>query len=95
VDDPLTVYKKVSTITIDVGFDYRDEYTETVTGYNVPVNSETQVQMEHKLETQKCEAIRFRITESSASSPGTRLVALSLLVGLKPGMFRLESRKRV
>lgn len=85
---------------INVAFDYNsfDNSTdEIVSGLllNMTTSNRNAFQVEHKLAQQKCETLRFRVSETGESVGGYDLTNLSLLLGSKPGLNRLSSDKRI
>jgi hypothetical protein len=84
---------------VNVAFDYdnfnasTDEIATGLPASGLTANSGA-FQLEHKLSRQKCETMRFKISEVSNTAGGFDLTNISFLLGLKPGLNRLPSAKR-
>jgi len=77
-------------VTIEIGYDYDASYTYTKTWTHAEITALTRYQLVVRPPRQKCEAIRFRITETTPGSAtaGAIWTAMSLTIGVKPGVFR-------
>lgn len=86
-----------STLTIHVGFDYADAYSYNFTAASQDLGSAAvPLQLRHHLRIQKCQAIRFKVTDTAGAGKGFALESLALEVGLKKGAFRnLAAAKQV
>lgn len=85
------------TLSWSIGYDYNTAYNSTYTAtYNTAgiFASGDQFQIQRQMPVQKCEAIRFKITDSpSGNGQGIALTDLTLLVAVKGGSNRLPSTK--
>lgn len=90
----LASWKSSHTLTVEVAYDFEDAYSETftVTPTAAVIAGTLAYQIRHRLQRQKCNAIKFRITEVPGSGAGLELNALSLRVGVKGGQNRLGDR---
>ncbi len=90
----LASWKSTHTLTIEVAYDFEDAYSEsfTVTPTAGVIAGTSVYQIRHRLIRQKCNAIKFRITEVPGSGAGLELNALGLRVGIKTGQNRLGDR---
>jgi hypothetical protein len=90
----LASWKSAHTLTIEVAYDFEDAYSETftVTPTAAVIAGTSVYQIRHRLIRQKCNAIKFRITEVPGSGAGLELNALGLRVGIKTGQNRLGDR---
>lgn len=95
-------YEAASTLTIQIAYDYATSYAVTVTVATTTLTGNTvgPFQLRHHLATQKCEAIRFKIScngISSGSTPslGCSLTNLSMEAGMKRGGVKLSSTKTI
>jgi hypothetical protein len=86
-------YKSAHTISVQVGYDYEDAYTET---YTFTPGTSNPLQFEMHLARQKCEALRFKITETNSGTLNecNTLTNLSLEVGLKKGLKKLPAAQK-
>lgn len=81
-----------TTFKIEVGYNYESTYTTPAT---LAVTAGV-LQVRHQFAVQKCEAIRFRISENNAlGNAGFSLTNLSILLGVKRGGMKLASGKTV
>lgn len=90
----LTVYPSVGAIGLQVGFNYDETFPETTSFSVVPVTTTEPVKFQHHIKRQKCDAVRFKLTWTSAIGP-LRFTGLTLQLGGKHGIFKLDSSKRV
>ncbi len=90
----LGTFRATSTLSVEVGYDYKDAYSEpkTVTTGDI-ASTTTPIELALKLPVQKCTAIRLRISESGGSGAGFALTGLMLEVGLKRGGRKLGTAK--
>jgi hypothetical protein len=72
------------TVTVQVGYDYADDFeeTHTISSDDFDVQGDN-ARFEIRPRRQKCEAIRFRITQTGSDS-GFSLNQIQLVVGVKP-----------
>lgn len=93
----LGTFESTATLQLEVAYDYSSTYQTPVSMTTGSVFSVTPVQAEHHLPKQKCEAVRFRITDTNtAAGGGTRsLIGLALQVGVKKGFFKTPSGQRM
>ncbi len=92
----LGAYKSGHTLTVQVGYDYEDAYTQTFTVTSDNFDPEYQFQINNK--RQKCEAVRFRIYDTpdgTGDGRGYALSGMSVEVGLKNGQNKLPASRRV
>ncbi len=84
-------YKSTHAMRVEVGYDYASSFDDEA----LIVQTEEPVQSRVNLKKQKCEAVRFRISDTSlsGSKESYALVELRLDVGLKQGGFRLPATK--
>lgn len=80
-------------ISVETGFDYNESYTIVPTK-TLATTTNNPVQLEFATNVQRCEAVRFRISWTSGSSELVRLTGMSLLIGVKGGLYRLPSSGR-
>lgn len=82
------------TVTLEAAYNYNESYTDSCafsgSGILTPGGP---LQFRWKPSLQKCEAVKFRITDSniSGSGKGMALTGLSLEVGIKRGPFKLQA----
>lgn len=90
----LLSWKSSHTATLEIAYDFEDAYSETVTitPTAAVVAGTLAYQIRHKPIRQKCNAIKFRLTEVPGTGAGLEINALSLKVGIKAGANRLGDR---
>lgn len=81
------------TLSVETGYDYNESYS-VVPRFQVAPTVSSPSQYEFAMTIQKCEAIRFRISWTD-SAEAVRLTGMSLLVGVKGGLNRLPSTRRL
>ena len=87
-------YKSEHTLTVRVGYDYNEDYSEI---YSFTPAPENPLQFEFQIANQKCSSIRFKIVDSAVSGnllEGNTLTNLTLIVGVKKGISKLPYTKR-
>jgi hypothetical protein len=62
---------------------------------NPDFTTKSRGQIQHHFAQQKCESIKLKLSFYSEGATRFRLTALSLQVGVKPGMFRMSSSSRI
>lgn len=85
----------LDSVSVKIGYDY-DETTYSTPQTMTPVTEVTangKFQLQVKPAKQKCEAVRFHITITNAAP--FALTSMELLLGGKPGIFKLDSAKRI
>lgn len=80
------------TVKIETGYDYNETYSATFT--QVAPTISTPTQYEYALPVQKCEAVRFKISFTD-SAEAVRFTGMSLLIGVKGGLYKLPSNRRL
>lgn len=88
-------YKSAHTLTIQAAFDYESTYTESFTWSPVAGDSPDQVRI--FLQKQKCESLKLQISDNatSTSGEGYTLSEISILAGMKKGLFKVPATKSV
>lgn len=98
----LGTYRAATTLSLELGHNYEAAWAAAVTkalGSLTLLDGATAItdgapfQLRHKPTTQRCEAIRFRITESGGAGASFSLTGLSLEMGVKRGAFKLPSAR--
>lgn len=87
-----------TTLKVEVGYDYEEFYTSPVSVLISTIASSelVPVQIRNKFARQKCEAIRFRITENNVlGNAGFSLSNMSLEVGVKRGGAKLAGTNTI
>jgi hypothetical protein len=87
-------YKSAHTLTVQIGYDFSSTYSETFTFTPGATNP---LQFEIQPANQKCQAIRFKITDSNGASAiqeANTLTNLTLVVGVKRGGNKLPATRR-
>lgn len=84
------------TFAITAGYDFNETLSSIVSATSItPVNTGT-IQFEHHLVTQKCTSLKLSFTFfSTANESRLRLTELTLQVGLKEGLNKIPSARRI
>lgn len=87
-----TAYGRVGSLTVEIGHDYDEAFDPAWTG-GLFTNGTKALRAEHHIVNQKCESVRFRFTYVSSVGPA-RFAGLTLQLGGKSGIFKVNSTKR-
>jgi hypothetical protein len=96
-------YNSNANLTWDAAYDYAGAPTSptynaadtiTITGSGTFTVGDL-FQVRRQMRIQKCEAVKFRFTESGSSGQGIGLTAMDLLIGIKGGTYKLPASKTV
>jgi hypothetical protein len=86
-------YKSAHNLMVVVDYDYGTEFTETYT--ISPKSADSQYQYELHLAHQKCEAVKFKIYDISQVGESYELTNITLKIGMKQGLFKVDKSRRV
>lgn len=87
-------HRSTHTYTVEIAYDDVDTYVETVTVTPTAgqIAGTQAYQNRHRLGRQKCNSVKFRITEVPGTGAGLELNALALEIRIKDGINRLGDR---
>lgn len=85
-------YKSTHTLLVEVYYDFEDTVSQTTT---ITPTATAPYQWSIMLKRQKCEAIRFQITEADTGTPaeGLSISSITVEVGIKGGLNRLSAAR--
>jgi hypothetical protein len=88
--------KDTCNLQVEIAYDFSETWDPTP--YTIAQNALGLMQIAIQPRTQKCQAIRFRISDPSNIGGATRenydITAMTMLIGLKPGTYRTTAAQR-